>query len=804
MFSKQFVQQQSVQKIVQKESSEQFASETRTKKNFITKPLTTALLLAGALPFTFSNSVAQEAALLDEIIVTSQKRSQSVQDIGISINAKSGDELRDQGVTNVDDLTKIVPGMGMFDVSGGVPVVIIRGVGLQNFRVNDTPTTSFYIDEIYQTSVAMAGFSMFDLDRVEVLKGPQGGLYGRNAVGGAVQVISKKPDTQNHSGYVQLDAGKWDTFAAEGAFGGPISDSIAGRIAGRIEQSDDTYFHSTTGNFDHGEKDKWGLRGQLLFDITDNVEVLAKVHAGEDTSELPLLRPIGVYQPINANIVPLFADGALFNYGGVAPSISNICSAVRNGGRDDAVCESANGQTLDELNVNGPHESASDFISALDNQWHGASINAKVDIGGLTFTSITAYDSFEHGRDVDFDAVAEIQQHIDYNSEFEVWSQEFRLSSDTSEALRWLVGLNYAQDELIEDTTLIGTSGLLPLAFSGATEAYQPYEQESKMVSAFGRLDFDVTDMTTLVFETRYTKEEKSFDGGVTVQPVNIFISYLDDSTDFSDVSGKIGVEHRLANDALLFVNLSKGYKSGGYFGGFATSTDQLEPFDKEDILAFEVGLKSELLDRRLRLNTSAYYYDRRDVQANATDVSAVVPISKLSNIGDVKTYGAELEMDWLISDAFFLQAGLAYVNSEITDSDLFVGDIYATGLYSLEGQTPANTPEYNANLVANYTAELNSDWLAKFQLEYSYRSEQSLAPIAIEEEESVLLEPAYGLLNFRMTLDNLVKGLTFSAWAENLTDEEYRLTAGDNTLGGFFEIYGSPRTWGLGVDVDF
>ena len=771
--------------------------------NTVLNKAVVASLLASTCMASSAIAQSEEEFKLEEVLVTAQKRTQSVQDIGIAVTALTGDELRDQNITNTKTLTDAVPNMALYDSSGGVPVVIVRGVGLQNFRVNDTPTTSFYIDEVYQTSIAMATFTMFDLDRVEILKGPQGGLYGRNALGGAVQVISAKPSLEEKSGYAKAGYGKYQRLELEGAVGGPISDKVAVRVAGRMVNSDDTYYHSTTGNFDHGEEDIWALRGQALFAPSEKSEILFKVHGGKDQSDTPLLRAVRAWRRFGMNIFPSFADGALFNYAGVNPGLGSLCDAILNGGRDANSCETLDGRTEAENGILGKYDSASNSRPGLDNKWWGTSLNMRFFLDDYTLTSITAFDHFKHARMVDLDAVDTVQQHIDYRSNIKVWSQEVRLARDL-ERSRWMIGANFGKDTLIENTFLEGLRGLVPLAFGGLTQGDQPYKQKTKMWSAFGHFDFNLSDLNSLVIEARYTKEYKDFVGGVNLPQANIPLSYADDKSNYSALSGKIGIERRQTEDLLLYANISRGFKSGGFFGGFATNNAQLEPFDKETILSYEVGFKSELANNRLRLNGALFYYDRTDIQASATDPTATVPIKQLTNVGDGRNYGAELEMTWLLSQNFQLRGGVGYVNSKITDSDLLVGDIYAVGQFSPEGARLPNTPEFSANLMAVYERSMSDNLLGHFQVEYSYRSNYDMSMVTLKEEKAVLTEDGYSLVNLRAGIRNEETGWQFDVYIENLLDKQYRTVARPDGLAGIYDVYAAPRIWGVSATYAF
>ncbi|HPE31800.1 MAG TPA: TonB-dependent receptor [Parvularculaceae bacterium] len=770
--------------------------------------LLSASALVAAAAVAAGPVAAQTASAGDEIVVTAQKREQSIQDIGLSVSALSGEQMLERNVDNLEGVLGFVPGTGFYDVTGGgVPIIILRGVGLQNFRINDTPTTAIYVDEVYQTSVAEAAATLFDVERVEVIKGPQGGLYGRNAVGGAVQVISRAPSLEETEGYLNLGYGQYGRFQAEGAVGVPLSDSLGVRLSGRIVTSDDTYYHSVSGGFDHGAEEKWAMRGVLLFKPSDSVEIRIKGHGGSDTSETPLLRTVGVYERLGYNLVPGFnlADGVILNAGGAAPGLGALCAAVLAGHRDSASCETLDGLTEDEHGLVGRYDSASNFRPRLDNNWWGVSAQGKFDFGDYTLTSITAYDDFTHGRLVDYDAVPTVQQHVDYNSEIEAWSQELRLGYDAAGDLSWLIGASYAEDTLMEGTLLTGQTGLVPLAFGGLTEAFQPYTQETKAIAGFAHVDWKFSDQFNLILEGRYTSEEKSFEGGVYLPQIDVQLTYANDSKTYSAFTGKAAIEWTPTNNALLYASVSRGFKSGGFFGGFATSNAQLEPFDKETILAYEAGFKTDWLEQNLRLNGAVFYYDRQDMQATGFDTSGAIGINKLTNVGDAEVIGGELEMAWTPADFFSLQGNLAYVHSEIVSSDKTTSDIFvSTSSASFKGARLPNQPEFSANVIARVQQDISTLGLGFFQAEYSYASEQDLHLVVIPEERAVSTEKGYSLVNLRAGLQSEEGGWSASVFVTNVFDEKYRTVVTNDTLGGVYELYGAPRIWGVSLGYSF
>ena len=748
--------------------------------------------------------------ILEEVVVTATKRSQSQQDVGITVAAFSGDKMRELGINDAKGIINLVPGTGISDPSGGgVPVIIIRGVGLQNFRINDTPTTAIYVDEVYQTSVAEAAATIFDVERVEVLKGPQGGLYGRNAVGGAIQVISAKPNFEEFEGYASVSFEEHNRLEGEVVLSGPISDELAFRVGGKVINGGG-YFHNVTRNSDYGDADR--LAGKMLLEWrpNDNINVLFKLHGGKDQSELPLGRAIGVYQPLGLGLGAAFgilntADAAILNVNSATASISNFCTAVLEGTRSPNSCETLNGMTTNELGISSRYDGTSLSEPRLDNSWWGASLQADIDFSGLTLTSITAYDDFVHGRYIDQDGLPEVHQEILYGSTILAWSQEFRLSNNSEGDLHWLIGINYAEDELDEDTLLFTELGVLKATLGGLTRSSQLYVQSTEALAVFGRTDWAFADKLNLVMEARYTKEEKSLVGGTYLPQANITLSFIDDSTSYDAISGKVGLEYSPTDDTLIYLSYSRGFKSGGYFGGFATNPAQLEPFDQETISAIELGFKKDWPEQALRLNGSAFYYDRQDVQANGIDTSGIVNIARLTNIGDVAVYGVELETVWAPTDQLTIQGGFAWLTSEIVSSDKVTGNLFGTSTTeTFEGHRLPNQPEVSANIVVKYEDYLTTSLLGGLQVIYTYRGEQDLGMVLSDEAGALLTEDAYHLVNLKATIGPDHGKWMFAGYVENIFNAEYRTNAGGGAPGGFLEIYGAPRIFGISLDYNF
>jgi iron complex outermembrane receptor protein len=770
----------------------------------------TALAAAVAAPVQLMAQTSQ--GVLEEVIVTAQKRAQSAQDIGMSVTAFSGDAMRTQRITQAVDLARTVPNVSSLNVSGGgVPILIVRGIGLQNFRINDSPTTAVYVDEVYQTSVATADFSMFDLERLELLKGPQGGLYGRNTISGALQVISERPDIGDEpNGYMHLEYGDYQRTQVEGGYTLPLGDSAAMRLSGRWEQSDDAEWENILTNEEHGEIDRWAGRGLFRFAPSDDIDLLLKIHGGNDESELPLMRALPVLEDLgtaaDAGVpIPNAENVGLANF---AP---NTCSSILAAQGVKPQCANNTSITNQEYGLGSGDgdrfDSVANRAGYLDNSWGGASFNASFTFGDYVLTSISAYDSLDYRRVSDLDALPITWAEADYQTDIDAWSQEFRLAFEGDGNVNWVAGINYAEDDLEEDTFFDGSEGAFPAVLSGALSVRQDYEQHTDSFAAYGHLEWGFSESWNLIAEARYSDVEKTFEAqeylGFTGGSEAPFIAGKDD-TSFDNLSGKLALEWDVTDEAMLYGSISSGFKTGGFNGGVVFSSESLKPYDEETVLAYELGAKSDWMDGRVRLNGAIFYYDREDVQQTATDISGDVSVTRLTNVGDVEVYGAEMDMTWLATEGLTLQLSLGWTDSELDDSDLFSSTVPGVPQSPIEGTNTPNYSKYSGNFLGRYEHSVTDNLLGFAQVEYSYRSDRDLNLVTSKVEEAVLEEDGYGLTNIRLGLGPESGQWHAIVFVENVTDESYRILLRDNGLRGMHTLYGEPRIWGVSFTYHF
>jgi iron complex outermembrane recepter protein len=761
--------------------------------------------LASAAPFVaFAQAPREAPAVIEEIVVVAQKREQLIQDVGIAVTAFSGRNLRERDIDQSEDLYQLIPNVNLQNNGGGgAPVVIVRGVGLQSFRINDSPTTAFYVDDVYQTSVASAEWTMFDLERVEVLKGPQGGLYGRNALGGAIQIISRTPSVDEaNNGYASLGFEEYSRKELEAAASFAIGDKLAIRVAGRAVDGSDAPYRSVTGGYEYGAEDRDAGRVTLRISPSDSLDITLRLHGGSDKSELEPLRPVGVYANLGPFPTrPTVSRALMAGLGGVLPN--PLCPSIMSGaGANPVTCATATGVTPAFYGVTADalYGSASAFRGFLDSDWTGTGFTLDLELGDYRLQTITGGDSIDYRRYQDFEGTALEHLHIDYNTEIDAWSQEVRFFYEGSDTLSWVVGATYAEDDLHENTLLFGTQGVLPVIFGGAVFSPQVYDQATEAFALYGHAEWRFADPWNLVGELRYTDEDKSFVGGARLGFANgatvPFVS-TDDSISFDAWSGKVGLEWTLTDDLLTYATISRGFKTGGFFGGFPTNVAQLAPFDAETLWGLELGVKSDLADGRLRLNGSVFSYDREDVQQNAADPTSPINIKRITNIGDVDTVGAEAEVTWLATDRLSLNFGVGATDAEVGSSTF----IQAASLpflpdTSIEGSNLPNYSDLSVNFVGRYEGSFraNLGWFA--QLEGRYQSEQDLSIITNPVEVPVFQEPGYSLWNVRF-------GINGDDWAaqlfvNNASDETYRVLARNDGAFGIHELYGMPRSAGV------
>jgi iron complex outermembrane receptor protein len=763
--------------------------------------------LAAALSLAALPALAQEAPpeatqaaaagdTVEEILITTQKRSQNLQDVPISVTAITGDDLAEMGITESVDIAAQTPGLKIGFPSGetNTPAIFLRGVGLNDYNANSNGSVGWYMDEVYISQVTAQNFQLFDLERVEVARGPQGTLYGRNTTGGLVNFISVKPSHDEAEGYATLSYGKWDAVKVEGAYGGPITDTVAGRIALAYNRADGYIDNEAPGGGPNNDVNNWAARAALDWRVSDSLNVLLNLHGAQNRSL-----------------------SAQYEHQGTMDAFGNQCSrdAIES---DD--CVDAFGYRDSKNNERGEYNLEGD----LDIDTFGSFLRIEYEIGEMTLTSLTAYEEVDKVFEEDTDASPNQLIEIAYLNNGWEFTQELRLAGE-SERAHWQVGAYYLKESMSVDNYLDLFRGLRPLAISVDPVAYPDgfapggcpttsgppadpcggapiflsrthYEQEVESAAAFGQLEWEFTERLRGTIGARFTWEARDFEEDVEFQEPTFTapLFSIEDDVDFQEWSGKVGLDYRPIDDLLLYLSVSRGFKSGGFSGAFAFDPAELPPFDPETILAYEIGSKWDLFDQRLRLNVGAFYYDYDDLQIFTTvNISPNVTITILDNAGKAKIYGGEVEIEATPFAGLTIGFGGEFLHTELTEYENTAGLDY-------EGNELVFAPGVSLNGRVRYEIGIGPGQLA-LQTDFNYQDR-----VYFETgNDPVLSQDAYGVWNARVAYAFQEGRYEAAVFGRNLLDKNYLTSA--FPLAGFGlneQMWGHPRTYGVELTARF
>ena len=734
----------------------------------------------------------ENEARLDTVTVTAQKRAQAITDLGLAVTAFTGDDLVRTGIAQPAELAGFTPGLSTGTAqSDGNPVFAIRGIGLDDFNPNNSSGVSIYTDQVYASSPAMLSFQMFDLERVEVLKGPQGTLYGRNATGGAINFISKKP-TDGFDAVISADYGRWNRLELNGAVGGALSEGVRGRLSGTFLNQDDGWQTDVVTGEGVGKPQRWAARGQIEFDLSDALTGLINVHGGQDTSQLSTWQ----------------ADDP---FGLSALLIDTGISGIASPGEADLV-DLGQGFT----GIGGPR------LSERDDQAWGTSLTLDWDLSFASLTSITAYESYDQYSADNYDGSPASLNDTIWDSDITQFSQELRLTSAATDPVSWVAGATYSNEKIDNVTIALVTDALdiilpLPVEFGGAglpiefTPGFNGveatgtavYAQETDAYGFFGQAEWQVSDLWKLIGGLRYSYEERSFDGtssddqgfltGV-VGPV----AALTSTEDEQNVSGRVGIEMTPNDDILLYANVSTGFKSGVFFGTVVPESTAFGYVQPEKVLAYEGGVKATMLDGSLQLNAGGFLYKYDDKQTLVTVITSVGPAVSLGTVPEAEIMGAEVELFWRPMTGLDINLGLAYLDAEVTEGITAVRGLTLLSPV-LEGTTLSFSPELSYNALVRYIRPINEGLDAGFQVDYRWQ----------DEINSLLGDPqsdvdSYGSLGLQFMLESSSGSWEAALYGRNLLDGDQSTYSYTNFVGNRSFQLQLPRTYGIRLTRKF
>lgn len=770
-----------------------------------------------ALAFAAICVTAPAASQIEEVIVTAQKRAQNLQEIPITVSAFGAEDLKNAGAQSLDQLTEFVVGAELYDDRGaGQPTWVIRGVGLADFNANNTPTAAIYYDEFYLGSNAYGGIGLYDIERVEILKGPQGGLYGRNTSGGAVRVVSTPPDTESgFSGSLTAARDRWDKSVLQASMNFSISDNLALRIAANRERGggwQDTL--ATPDDDEFGDRDAWAVKATTLFTPDGQSEWLLKIELGRDRSETPLVYGRAMYQEDQ-----LFCEAALRGEFDPQTCLTWYNATVfgTSGGTDTGIDPAR--QKRDGTVV------LSQPINQLDNEFTAVNLQYRREFESFLLTSISALIEYDYLQLYDYDGSPLTLGTEDSIAELRSWSQEIRIQSLDSDRLDWLFGAMLGRDTDTESRKFDARENTFVLPIS----AFRGFKQASDSWSVYAQGAYQVADAWQIHGSLRYTVEDKKLSeaffrkGEISALPPSTPAALLDianaaigDATGLEDYdgvsheigldkrwSGDLGVNYLPVEDIMLFAKVTSGFKSGGFFGGFALDKKMLEPYREESVLALEIGVKSTLLNRTLRVNASAFYYDYQDIQGydQQLNESTDTVLTSLTNIGDGDYQGAELELQWRPAaiPGIELAAGFSWLDAVVADSDAVAASSDGETV-PLEGIRVPLSAEYSYMVSASYERPVTRGMLISANAIYSWRDAtfDETTALGLVDVAGFGIDE-YGLLNARLALMAPEAGWELFLSGNNLNGKDYWTVATTDGLGSFTSTAGRPPTWNVG-----
>jgi len=764
-------------------------------KNFLITA--SAMTMMIAMPATNASAQEDDDFSLEEIIVTAQKRSESLQDVPLAVTAISGDRLREGNIASLQDVGNRTPGMVFAAFSPGQPEIAIRGIGTKEDGASASDSTVVSIDGVYIAARTAQVFDIFDLERVEVLRGPQGTLYGKNSIGGSINFVTSKPDENTEIRFRQT-VGNYDTFDTGGMISGEIAENVYGKFAFSRRKRDGYIENVLPGeNFGEmwGEKNTFSWRSQFRFVLSDNFEALISFDGADDSIGATNREPVG-------------SAGPLHNCGCASDPV--------------AVNQALGGDT-------SPWDTLAEVEGYTDRDVFGTHIKLDYHMDWASFMSLTAY------RESDFDWVEDSEGLPPYPDlidltgssgnpgplltdsaaegftfditdsaleSSEQWMQEFRLTSPGGDKVDWLIGAFFSKEEInrsetFEFTTLGGPNGR-DLETSIQTHKGTAW-------AMYGQSTYHVNDDFGITVGLRYSYDKKKGTAEADLQRgIGLLLKDFDEvafEDAWKDFSWRIAMDYRVNDNVMLYANVSTGFKSGGFTGSASTAAVASTPFGAEEATNYEAGFKGDFLDNRLRFNATAFYTDYTDLQVTRffQPVGGSFGEFVTENAGKAKIKGLELEWTALLTRSLEFGGSYAYLDAEYTE---FQGTPSAADpTATFDGNRLRQAPKHSANAYATYTHEMADGGTIAATVEWRYQGLSYYDP----DNNDIATIPSYNIWDARLAWKSESGAYEIAAWGQNLGNEEYRthvFTQRGSRIA--FARYGMPRTYGLTLTVNY
>jgi len=737
-----------------------------------------------------------------EVIVTIGKREQSINEVGITATAFDGEALSDLGIDNAVDLGAFTPGLiTVNSMSGSNPVFAIRGIGLDDYNANNSSGVGVYTDEVFASSPAYLGGQLFDIERVEVLKGPQGTLYGKNTTGGAINFITTKPSDEFEA-YIQADYSSYQTVDITSAVGGAISETVNGRLALNYVNSGEGWQQDINTGEEFGTQDKFAIRGQLSFKFTDKGDGLLRLYYSKDQS------------------IPLTPQGE-----GLGNALFEPSFDVLNAPTDPSKVSVGN------LDI------------SRDESGSGIALTLKYSFDNYDLISITSSDQYERTLIDNYDGTAASITELSFDGKLKQWAQEIRLVSNSESNFSWIAGLNVGYEEVdaivgLDDSFMVTNSvaidfylsDLADINASGLDLLDGDYIQETDSMGAYINTETQLNDNWKLTAGVRFSSDERSFNGIATQYSFGfpIPVSVFNDSQKDDKITGKIGLDVSINDDLLVYGNVATSYKGGVYYGAGIVQDTSWGYIAPEDIFSTELGFKWNLLDGAMHINGAIFSmdYEKRQslvlylVEGASNFLGVPILDATLATVPESESDGFEIDINWRPNENWIVQAGIANLETEITKvpslSDLRgINPDPSVNYPAFGGQAPfvnallapieagtalSQSPEWSFNAMTAYEVEISSDYLLRLQASYSKIDEQfgALADLNALVDATTLVNALISIESLKLNND-----WKLTLWGRNITDNDSE-TYAFSVIAGRSVYRQQPATYGVTLRYHF
>jgi len=706
--------------------------------------------LAVAVPqVAFSQSSA-----LEEVIVTAERRAQDAQDVPIALTIIGGSEISPSGISSISDVALKTPNLTFTQFNIGEPQLFLRGLGTTIDSAGADPTVSVFIDDVYVGRSAGATSDLYDLERIEVLRGPQGTLYGRNVTGGAISIVTKRPSNEFEA-KLGVTVGNYGLTVLRGLVDGPIGDNLAGNLS-FSKRDRDGYAYSNRSGQELDDADNFSLRGKLLWDISDNTELLLGFDYSTDDNNGQC-----------RNLTKLDNPAGDHNSGGVFVPVLKQIKA--------------------DTNSEDPRTCAMTIEQYAERDVFGLSARLQMEFtNDLSLTSITAYRELEYSWLQELGGLDSppnlLSVEDNEGDDADQISQEFRLTKD-GDRLFWVAGAYYFKenvDRFANVPIFFGPGS--PVAPGALLDRSWLQSATNTSMALFGQVVWSMTDALALTLGGRHTWDEKEMDNAYYSSPGNEVYNFKGLEESWDEFTPRVTVDWQVTDDHMLFATWSKGYKSGVFISQNTTAALAETPLEPEEATNMEIGAKTRWFDNRLQFNL--VYFDLENENQQLFRLENFTLVSE--NFG-TESSGIELDFIAALGKNLTLSGMYASLDAEI------VGGQFA-------GNVAPRSPDYKYSVALNYNAALGNGAILDFDASVSYSDNWYMEAT----NQGVSYMDDYSIVDASVRYTSSGGNWEVTLWGKNLSDELVTSHSIVSSFGGSVELFAPPRTYGVTANYFF